>query len=98
MRYKNVIITCKNNKDFIELQKHLFRLSYSWFDDGNKNRQIKRGRYEERDIFPILIQNDDRMLVPISKETFELYKVINFIRLIRNEKLKKLNNDYTPNT
>ena len=90
MRYKNLIIKCKNNQEFVELQKHLFRLSYSWCDYGNKNRQIKnRG-----DNYSILIQNDDRIRRPINEEEeFKLYKVTDFIRLIRKEKLKRINNE-----
>jgi len=89
MRYKNLIIKCKNNQEFVELQKYLFRLSYSWFEyDNNKNRQIKKwyiGCY-------ILIKNDDRIRRPIIPDELELYKIVDFTKMIRKEKLKKINN------
>ncbi len=88
MRYKNIIIKCKDNKEFSDLQKHLFRLSYSWCDYGNKNRHIK----SRDDNYSILIQSDDRIRRPIIPDEFNLYKVVDFIRIIRKEKLKKINN------
>lgn len=87
MRYKNIIIKCKNSDEFIELQKHLFRLSYSWCDYGNTHRHIKK--YEH---CSILIKNDDRIRRPIIPDELELYKVIDFTKIIRKEKLKRINN------
>jgi hypothetical protein len=97
MRYKNIIIRCKNNQEFIELQKHLFRLSYSWCDYGNKNRQIKNGTKNIefngiRCYLHILIQNDDRIRRPIIPDELELYKKVDFIKILRKEKLKRINN------
>lgn len=97
MRYKNIIIKCKNNQEFIELQRYLFKMKYSWFDYGNKNRQIKQSyngsrSFNESRSFCALIQNDDRIRVPISPEEFDLYKIVDFKQLIRKEKLKKINN------
>ena len=82
MRYKDIIIKCKNNQEFIELQKHLFRLSYSWWDYDNKNRQIKKGTNIEFKgyHFHILIKNDDRIRRTIIPNELELYKIVDFTR------------------
>ena len=89
MRYKNIIIKCKDNKEFVDLQKHLFRLSYNWLDvAGSRNRQIQDWYTED---CSILIKTDDRIRRPIIPDEFNLYKVVDFIRIIRKEKLKKIN-------
>lgn len=89
MRYKNVIIQCKDNKEFSELQNYLFKLSYNWFDHASRtrNNQVKKSFA----IFSVLIQNSDTMRYPMPAD-FESYKVVNFTQLIRNEKLKRINN------
>lgn len=89
MRYKNIIIQCKDNKEFSELQNYLFKLSYNWLDHASntRNNQVRKSFA----IFSVLIQNSDTMRYPMP-EDFELYKVVNFTQLIRNEKLKRINN------
>jgi len=95
MRYKNIIIKSKNVEEFIQLQKHLFKLSYSWYDYGNKNRQIKKIKH-----YDVLIQNDDRMIKvmglddwsPIPLPNIDNCKIVDFVQLVRKEKLKKINN------
>jgi hypothetical protein len=89
MKYRNVIIKCKKEK-FEELQKYLFKLKYSWIDNGNKHRHIKTFNDEQY----IVIHNDAIMynepqwllLLNIKK-----YRVIKYPNFIRKEKLQKLN-------
>ena len=88
MRYKNIIIQCKDNKEFSELQKYLFKLSYNWYDYGNRNRLIKKFSN-----YGILIQTDDRMIKVVDLDDFNgncEYNILNFAQLIRNEKLKRI--------
>ena len=80
MKYRKTIIKCENFEESIRLQKYLFKLKYSWRDDGNKHRHIKK----ISGISYIVINNDDILLMGInfSRRHVRQYDVveINFSR------------------
>ena len=91
MKYKNIVIQCKKEKTE-ELQKYLFRLKYSWIDNGNKHRHIKNFSEDVH----IIISNDTTMHyrrfrpVILSIEKNKGFRFVKYPQFIRKEKLLKL--------
>ena len=89
MKYKNIVIKCKNVEELIKLQKHLFAYKYAWFDES-RNRGLKR----VQDTSYITIQNDDILRISVIQVNVK-FKTIDYIsfekKFERRLKLKKIN-------
>lgn len=90
MKYKKLAIKCKNSKELIALQKHLFSYKYSWYHNYIKNKQLKTFN----SITYVIIENDDRLKISFSSHGVGSYgcKIIDYIAFQRLEKLQKLKN------
>jgi hypothetical protein len=92
MKYKNLVIKCKNVEELIKLQKHLFEYKYAWFD-YSRNRSFKKFK----NISYVVIQNDDILKVfaydPVFVGSYAMIDYISFEKKFeRKLKLKKINN------
>ena len=92
MKYKNLVIKCKNVEELIKLQKHLFEYKYAWFDNSCRNRSLKK----IEDTSYVTIQNDDILRLNIIGVGNPPFKTIDYIsfekKFERRLKLKKINN------
>jgi len=96
MKYKNTIITCNNEDEFIFAQKHLFSYKYTWrTEDGVRHRHLKKFTRETY----IRIDSGDELFLLKSpaknnqffKQSTVDYNFINCSMLIRKNKIKKIN-------
>jgi hypothetical protein len=95
MKYKNTIITCNNEDEFIFAQKHLFSYKYTWItEDDVRHRHLQKFTRETY----IRIDNDDELILlrfPAKHNQFFKQSTTNYIfidcaKLIRKYKMKKI--------
>lgn len=97
MRYKNLIIKCSDIDEIKKLQKYLFRYSYTWCEDnGLRHHHIKKLNPL---FFSIVIHNDDVLYFVnndlLNNDRYSKYKTTYFAKLLRKDKLIKINNEIT---
>lgn len=99
MRYKNLIIKCTNEDEFVSLQRHLFKYNYSWYLGYQRHRQIKRYYNNFYKTVYVIIDNDDSMIFIVDlkhlAKPISTYKQIDYKQMLRKDKLKKINNVQT---
>lgn len=81
MKYKNLVIKCKNNEELIKLQKHLFTYKYAWFDNSCRNRKLKKpiNLSGQSIISYIVIQSDDIIEIVFDEKEYT-HSAQNFIK------------------
>lgn len=94
MKYKNIAIKCRK-EDAETVQKHLFKLKYYWIDNGTKHRHLKyfNHKFMSEHIY-FIIKNDTSIHYtnynPTNFKNNEDLELIDYLKLIRREKLKRL--------
>lgn len=96
MKYKNTIITCKNQDELLFAQKHLFLYKYTWTtEDGTRHKCLKNFTRETY----IRIDSDDILEIlkypaknnQFFKQSTVDYNFIDCATIIRKNKIKKIN-------